>query len=161
MSKKRFREIKKKQAKQKKQKDCIVYARYVDRIKAFITDMFMINMPILYFTTYVILNGKDDFQSSSLAQFLAVVAYGVVYALFLSKTGQTPGKKAYGIKVVKADTKELLNPLMAFLRFFAFSISAFTIIGVLLPLYNKRKRALHDILLNTIEIEIQESENVN
>lgn len=32
-----------------------------ERIKAFITDMFMINMPLLYLTTYVFLDGKEDF----------------------------------------------------------------------------------------------------
>jgi len=156
MSKKRFRDLKKKQKQQTTSKEKIVYARYIDRIKAFITDMFMINMPILYITTYVILDGKDDFQSSPMAQFLALVTYGVIYALFLSKTGQTPGKKAYQIKVVKADTKELLSPTMAFFRFFAFSVSAMSIIGVLLPFYNKEKRALHDYLVGSIEIEIPE-----
>ena len=160
MSKKRFRDIKKKKQSKETENKKVIYARYVDRIKAFITDMFMINMPILYITTYVILNGKDDFQSSGWAQFLALLAYAVIYALFLSKTGQTPGKKAYQIKVVKADTKELLTPVQAFLRFFAFSFSAMTIIGVLLPFYNKEKKALHDMLLNTIEIEVKE-ENVS
>jgi uncharacterized RDD family membrane protein YckC len=156
MSKRRFRDIKKKKHSQEATKQKIIYARYVDRVKAFITDMFLINMPILYLTTYVVLNGKDDFQNSSWAQFLALLTYAVIYALFLSKTGQTPGKKAYQIKVVKADTHELLTPLQAFLRFFAFSFSAMTIIGVLLPFYNKEKKALHDILLNTIEIELKE-----
>ena len=153
MRKKRFREIKHKKTNKSQQQDKVVYARYIDRIKAFITDMFMINMPILYITTYFILDGKDDFQSSPLAQFLALLAYGVVYALFLSKTGQTPGKKAYGIKVVKADTKELLSPVMALVRFFLFSISVLSIVGILLPFYNKEKKALHDIILNTIEIK--------
>jgi len=153
MRKKRFREIKHKKTNKSQQQDKVVYARYIDRIKAFITDMFMINMPILYITTYFILDGKDDFQSSPLAQFLALLAYGVVYALFLSKTGQTPGKKAYGIKVVKADTKELLSPVTALVRFFLFSISVLSIVGILLPFYNKEKKALHDIILNTIEIK--------
>ena len=152
MSKVRFRDLKKKKQQTKIPK--IKYARYIDRIKAFITDMFMINMPILYFTTYVILDGKDDFQSSSLAQFLALVTYGVIYALFLSKTGQTPGKKAYEIKVVKKDTYELLSPTMAFVRFFAFSVSVLTVIGILLPFYNKEKRALHDYIVGSIEIEV-------
>jgi len=157
MSKKRFRDIKKKkQTQQHNVKETIRYARYIDRIKAFITDMFMINMPILYITTYVILDGKEDFQSSPMAQFLALLTYGVIYALFLSKTGQTPGKKAYNIKVVNAKTKELLTPTMAFFRFFAFSISAMSIIGVLLPFYNKEKRALHDYIVGSIEIEVDE-----
>lgn len=156
MSTKRFREIKNKKSKQKQPKELVEYARYIERVKAFITDMFMINMPILYVTTYFILDGKDEFQSSPLAQFLALVAYATIYALFLSKTGQTPGKKAYSIKVVQADTKELLTPVKAFVRFFLFSFSAFSIIGVLLPFYNKEKKALHDILLNTIEIKIKE-----
>ena len=134
----------------------IRYAYYIDRIKAFITDMFMIYTPILYAITYVVLGTKEEFQHSTLGPLAAVVLYGIIYAAFISKTGQTPGKKAYQIKVVKADTKELLSPTMAFFRFFAFSVSAMSIIGVLLPFYNKEKRALHDYLVGSIEIEIPE-----
>lgn len=43
-----------------------------ERIKAFITDMFMINMPLLYLTTYVFLDGKTTSHIIKV-QFLPVV----------------------------------------------------------------------------------------
>jgi len=133
----------------------IQYARYVDRIKAFITDMFMIYTPILYAITYVVLGTKEEFQQSTLGPLSAVVLYGLIYAVFISKTGQTPGKKAYSIKVVDSTTHENISFLRALWRFIAFLMSASILIGLILPFYNKEKKALHDMLAKTIEIEIK------
>ncbi|DAB29006.1 MAG TPA: transporter [Sulfurimonas sp. UBA12504] len=148
----RFRNLKKqsknhpKSSEQNKTKSNVLLPKYTDRIKAFITDMFMIYIPILYIIAYVALSGKDEFQASSLAQFSGVAIYAVIYALFLSKTGQTPGKKAYLMKVVDAKNGEKLSFLHAIWRFAAFLISATTLLGLLLPLYRKDKKSLHDIM---------------
>lgn len=138
------------------QNSSVVYARYVDRIKAFITDLFMIYTPILYALTYVVLGSKEAFLHSSWGPFLAVALYGIIYALFLSKTGQTPGKKAYKIKVVDDITYENISFGRALLRFVAFLFSATILIGLILPFYNKRKKALHDMIAKTVEIEEKE-----
>jgi uncharacterized RDD family membrane protein YckC len=148
----RFRNLKKQTknnnnlTKQNKTKMDLLFPTYIDRIKAFIVDMFMIYIPILYIIAYVALSGKDEFQASSLAQFSGVAIYAVIYALFLSKTGQTPGKKAYAMKVVDARSEENLSFLQAMLRFVSFLISATTLLGLLLPLYRKDKKSLHDIM---------------
>ncbi|NPA59372.1 MAG: RDD family protein [Epsilonproteobacteria bacterium] len=149
----RFRDIKK-QNKQTKveQKPIYIYARFVDRIKALITDMFMIYAPILYAITYVILNGKDDFQSSGLAQFSGVAIYGLVYAYLLSRFGQTPGKKAYEMKVVDDTTGEQIGFFKALVRFVAFLFTATTLLGLFLPFYTKQKKGLHDIICGTIVV---------
>lgn len=123
-----------------------LFPTYTDRIKAFITDMFMIYVPILYIIAYVVLSGKDEFQASSLAQFSGVAIYAIIYALFLSKTGQTPGKKAYAMKVIDEKNGKNLSFLRAVWRFIAFLISATTLLGLLLPLYRKDKKSLHDIM---------------
>jgi len=145
----------KKSPKKTQTNSSIMYARYIDRIKAFITDMFMIYTPILYAITYVVLGSKEAFQDSNAGPLVAVFLYGVIYALFIAKTGQTPGKKAYGIKVVDQDTFENISFLRALWRFVAFLFSATILIGLILPFYNKDKKALHDILAKTIEIEIK------
>ncbi len=131
----------------------VVYARFIDRAKAFITDLFMIYTPILYAITYVVLGGKEEFQHSTLGPLAGVVLYGIIYALFLSKSGQTPGKKAYGIRVVDAKTHENISFMRALWRFVAFLFSATILIGLFLPFYNKEKKALHDMIAGTIEIE--------
>ncbi|MEO1938058.1 MAG: RDD family protein [Sulfurimonas sp.] len=150
----RFRELKKRKAKEAKTKSkpSVKYAHYPDRIKAFITDMFMIYAPILYLITYVVLNGKDEFQSSQWAPLLGVTLYGLIYAILISKFGQTPGKKAYLLKVVDDKTYENIGFFRAFFRFVAFLFSATILLGLLVPFYRKDKKALHDILCNTVEI---------
>ena len=134
----------------------VVYAKYLDRIKAFITDLFMIYTPILYAITYVVLGNKEAFQRSTIGPLAAVLLYGIIYALFLAKTGQTPGKKAYKIKVVDAKTVEKISFWRALLRFFAFLLSATILIGLFFPFYNREKKALHDMIAKTVEIEIRE-----
>ncbi len=155
----RFRHLKKQTNKQKQEgtlKTKVKYARYTDRIKAFITDMFMIYIPILYIITYIFMDGAADFQDSQLAPLLGVSIYGLVYAVLLAKYGQTPGKKAYHIKVINSKTHENISYFMAFIRFFAFLFTATTLLGLLLPLYREDKKSLHDILASTVVVEIQE-----
>jgi uncharacterized RDD family membrane protein YckC len=154
----RFRDIKKQQKQEHKSKDKIIvrYASYPDKIKALITDMFMIYAPILYLITYVILDGKDAFQSSQWAQLLGVTLYGLIYAVLIAKFGQTPGKKAYDIKVVDDKTYENIGFFRAFVRFVAFLFSATILLGLLTPFYRKDKKALHDIICSTVEIYVED-----
>jgi len=129
-----------------------IYAKYSYRVKAFITDMFMIYAPILYLIAYVIMNGKDDFQSSQLAPLFGVTLYGLIYALLLSQFGQTPGKKAYDMKVVDDKSAEKISFVRAVLRFIAFLFTATTLLGLFLPFYRKDKKALHDLISGTIVV---------
>lgn len=61
------------------------------RLKAFITDMFLLNMPILYITTYIFLQGKEDFLQNQMAIFLCEGLYCFSLFLFFVIKGQTPG----------------------------------------------------------------------
>ncbi len=152
----RFRDLRKQSIKNnplKSDMPTVLYASYVARIKAFITDMFMIYAPILYLIAYGVMNGKDDFQSSQMAPLVAVILYGFIYAILLWKFAQTPGKKAYALKVVDFKTHKKLSFLRAFFRFVAFLFAASTLLGLLIPLYRKDKRALHDFLSGTIVVE--------
>jgi len=155
----RFRDLKKQSTKNntkiKDDKQNVNYATYPDRIKALITDMFMIYIPIMFIITYAMLNGKDDLQASSFGPFLATTMYGLVYAMFLAKLGQTPGKKAYTMKVVDYKTHESIGFFRAFFRFFAFLITASTLLGLLLPLYRKDNRALHDLIVGTSVVALE------
>ena len=149
----RFRKIKK-QVKIKKQEPLnrFKYATIPDRIKAFITDMFMIYIPILYIITYLVLDGKDAFQSSNWAPFIGVFLYGIIYTSLLYKFGQTPGKKAYLIKVVDVKTDKNITYFQAWLRFIGFLLSATFLIGLIFPFYRKDKRSLHDLIAKTVVI---------
>jgi len=123
------------------------------RIKAFIVDMFMIMMPIMYVTTYLIMDGKDDFQGSDEARWITAGVFGLIVILFWIIKGQTPGYKAYAIKLVDSDTKEKVSLIKAVLRYFVFLISATTIILSLFPFFRKDKKTIQDILTKTTVIQ--------
>jgi len=155
----RFRKLKQQSRQNSNQKikdtQKIAYAKVVDKIKAFITDMFMIYAPILYVIAYVVMGGKDEFQSSQLAPLMGVSLYGLIYAILISKFGQTPGKKAYTIKVVDDKTYENISFFRALFRYLAFLFSATILLGLFTGFYRKDKKLLHDIICNTIEIEVE------
>lgn len=140
------------------EKKRLFYAGYPLKIKAFITDMFMIYAPILYILTYLVLDGKDAFLDSQAAPFIAVSVYGLIYSALLSRFSQTPGKKAYSLKVLDARSGKRISFLRALLRFVAFLFSATIIIGLLFPLYRKDKKGLHDLIAGTVEV-VEEERN--
>ena len=151
----RWRDIKKvKKPETKKAQDSTPYAPIPPKIKAFLTDMFMIMMPLAYLVTYVIMNGKEDMQSSLIARNSLWIVYGIIMILFWSTKGQTPGYKAYNLKVIDANTKEKPSFLKSFLRYIFFVISSTIIIGELIAFFRKDKKTLHDLLSGTYVIEL-------
>lgn len=125
-----------------------------DRTKAFITDMFMIMMPIMYITTYIIMDGKDSFQTSDIAHWITMVVYGVITVLFWSIKGQTPGFKAYSLLLIDDHTQVKPTIGLAIARYAMFILSAVTIVGALLPFFRKDKKTLQDLLMKTSVIKI-------
>lgn len=149
----RFRKLKKnRKIADKKEPKKLTYAPYSYRVKAFITDLFMIYAPILYIVTYLALDGKDDFQSSQIGPLVGVTLYGLIYAVLLSKFGQTPGKKAYEMKVVDDRSGKHISFFRAVVRFIAFLFTAMTLLGLLVPFYRRDKKALHDLICKTIVV---------
>jgi len=125
------------------------------RIKAFITDMFMIMMPIMYVTTYLILDGKDSFQGSEMARWITMGLYGLIVIIFWVKKGQTPGFRAYDIILVNDKDKKTLGVVTATLRYFMFIVSAISILGVLLPFFRKDKKTFQDLVMHTSVIIVE------
>ncbi len=123
------------------------------RIKAFIVDMFMIMMPIMYITTYLIMEGKDDFQGSDEARWITAGVFGFVVILFWIIKGQTPGYKAYSIKLIDNETKNNVSLPKAILRYFIFLMSATTILLSFLPFFRKDKKTIQDLLTKTTVIQ--------
>jgi len=119
------------------------------RVKAFITDMFMIMMPIMYVTTYLILDGKDSLQGSEMAKWITMGLYGLIVIILWVKKGQTPGFRAYDLILIDDADKKTLGFVSATLRYFMFIISAISIIGVILPFFRKDKKTLQDLVMGT------------
>lgn len=122
------------------------------RIKAFIIDIFLIAIPILYFTTYVILDGKDDFQNNQLAIAFYVIIYGVITSIFQTKTAQTPGYRAFEIYIINLKTGKKITFSRAFIRYLMFIISAAVGIGICLCFFRKDRLNFHDIITNSAPV---------
>jgi len=112
-------------------------------------------MPIMYITTYLILDGKDSFQGSEMARWITMGLYGLIVIIFWVKKGQTPGFKAYDIILVNDKDKKTLSLVTATLRYFMFIVSAISIIGVLLPFFRKDKKTFQDLVMNTSVIIVE------
>lgn len=122
------------------------------RIKAFIVDMFMIMMPLAYITTYFFMEGKDDFQQSHEARWAISIIYGLIIIAFWIIKGQTPGLKAYDLKVVDAQSKQNMTLFKALLRYLTFLFSAVTLLLAFIPFFRKDKKTLQDIIANSIVV---------
>ena len=93
MAKKRFRDVK-----QGKEKEVIIektspknkrdYASTGSKIKAFLTDAFMLVMPIMYVVFYLIMGGREGFaEHKALGWVYILVPLVVVQTIFMFKTG--------------------------------------------------------------------------
>ncbi len=123
------------------------------RIKAFITDSFMILMPIMYAVFYLVMGGREGFAENKLLGWLYIlIPYVVISMIFIVKTGQTPGMKAYGIKVVDKEGKPVTGIARVMIRQIL-GIIDFLLFGWLLIYFRKDRRTLHEILTNTMLVE--------
>lgn len=131
------------------------------RLKALLVDIFMIYTPILY-CTYWILGGAQEFRQSQLAIALCFGAYAGICALFIAKSGQTPGLRYVRLKLVDQSflPKSTTNPQVgfwrAFVRMFVWAFSYAIAIGFIVPFISKSHQCLHDSLMHTKIIDVDE-----
>ncbi len=145
------------------------YASFLSRLTAFITDLFMIGIPVSIIAMMifgyeqvnsagamdVILETQKakDNAPSPIASIAQLLISAFVYIAFWYKSGQTPGKKMARIKVVDAKTLKQASLAQLTLRFFGYLLSTMIMfLGFFLPFLRKDKRALHDLLSQTAVI---------
>ena len=113
MAKQRFRDVKqghfqkKAPEKVKEYSKNDYYASSGLKIKAFLTDAFMLLMPIMYTVIYLIMDGRENFAAHRVEGWIyLLVPLITVQTLFMYFTGQTPGYRAYNITLVDEKTKK-------------------------------------------------------
>lgn len=84
-----------------------------------------------------------------------VIALGY-YIYFIGSRGQTPGKMALGIKVVKVGTQQVPGYLGAFLREIVGKILSSLIFGLgyLWMLWDAKKQTWHDKIAGTVVLKV-------
>lgn len=144
----------------------VVYAGFWKRVAAYMIDYFVLVIPgsiigailgvVLGASMGAIGSGESAIEvvaqlSSALINFAIGMAY---YTWFhASKGGATLGKMAVGIKVVRSNG-ERISFLRGVGRYFALFVSTLTLcIGFLMAGFTERKRALHDMLCDTLVVD--------
>lgn len=124
------------------------------RFKAFLTDTFLITTPILYIVIYLIMGSGQEFADNrSLGWGIIFAVHFIIIAIFWLKNGQTPGLKAYDLKLVDSKTESKVSILQAIIRYSATLFSIISIFFIFTPFVNKEKKTFQDIVSNTKIIE--------
>jgi|GEM_PF-2364604 len=120
-------------------------ASRIERAKAFLIDIFLLYVPVLY-VCYFVLGSKEAFLGNQAVIFACSAFFGVVQALFLSTKAQSPGLKAYDLYLIDAKKGRKLSFLRVILRYIVFLIGASLLFGLLMSFLRKDGLALHDLL---------------
>lgn len=166
----RWREVKAKKQQQSIQanKPKTHYAPFWPRAAGFVTDIFMIGLPISLITMFLFGYNQMDTASgldvllhdpkaqtnppNPLASLIQITLFLITYVWLWSHNGQTPGKKLSRIRVVDAETLQKAPLWKLILRFIGYFISFITLIGFFIGLLRKDNRTLHDLLSGTAVI---------
>jgi uncharacterized RDD family membrane protein YckC len=155
MAKQRFRAVKqgkgqKENPKVKPETTNENYASAGVKIKAFLTDAFMLLMPIMYVVFYLVMDGREGFSEHKLLGWSYILLpLVIVQTIFMVKTGQTPGYRAYNITLIDEHTKKKPSLFIILFRNLAAILSFFTILGWMLMFFRKDNKTLHDLLSAT------------
>ncbi|WP_368031417.1 RDD family protein [Arcobacter sp. s6] len=123
------------------------------RLKAFLTDTFLITTPILYIVIYLVMGSGEEFaQNRSLGWGIIFAIHASIILIFWLKNGQTPGLKAYDIKLVDSITKQRVSVIQVLIRYITTLFAVISIFLLFLPFFNKDKKTIQDIFSNTIII---------
>ena len=110
----------------------------------------MLLMPIMYVVFYLVMDGREDFAEHKLLGWLYIlVPLIIVQTLFMYKTGQTPGYRAYDITLIDEHTRKKPSLFIIIFRNLAAILSLFTVLGWTLMFFRKDNKTLHDLLSAT------------
>lgn len=159
MAKKRFRDVKQgkqhieqEQAAKKVEKTSTEhhYASVGFKIKAFLTDAFMLVMPIMYVVFYMVMDGREGFSDEKMLGWAYIlIPLIIVQTIFMTLSGQTPGYRAYNITLIDENTQEKPSLFVIIFRNLSAILSLFTLLGWLLMFFRKDNKTLHDLLSAT------------
>lgn len=155
----KWRDVKQNRAQQEKKIESIKEsskdssASIPSRLKAFLTDTFLITTPILYIVIYLIMGSGAEFaQNRAMGWGIIFSIHAIIILIFWLKNGQTPGLRAYELKLVDNITKQRVSVIQVIVRYIATLFAVISIFLLFIPFFNKDKKSFQDIFSNTIII---------
>ena len=152
MAKPRFRDTKKgkiSSIKKTKREQKIIFAKKSDILKAFLTDSFMLLMPIMYIVFYAVFGSREEFAKHMLEGWIYILApLTIIEIIFLYIAGQTPGMRAYNLELIFLPTQKK-PPLTTIILRQILSKFTFLFFGWIVLFLNKDNKNLHDFIVGT------------
>jgi uncharacterized RDD family membrane protein YckC len=140
------------------------YAGLVTRVVAFVLDLLIINGLLLGISIAVglVIEAFGTFSpdvnlgSAVAAGFVWGLASAAYFVTGWSLTGQTPGMRAMGVKVLTADGGSLVRPRRGLLRVIGMVLAALPLMAGYLPiLVSDRRQGFHDYLARTVVVYVE------
>ena len=150
----RWRDAKRGKFKRKTEikKDTLKISPIINRVKAFLTDSFMLFMPIIYVVFYVVMGSREEFRAHMLLGWVYIfVPHFIITTLFLYLKDQTPGYKAYNIELSTFKSQKPTLVQIA-IRYIIFTITIFIFPLLFIPFFTKNRLGLQDYISRTIPI---------
>jgi uncharacterized RDD family membrane protein YckC len=156
MKKQRFRDVKQKPLPKEENtlKLEYPYAKASSKIKAFLTDAFMLVMPIMYIVFYLLMDGREGFAEHKLLGWTYIfVPLIIIQTIFMIKTAQTPGYRAYDLQIIDLHSGKKPSAFIILFRNLCAILSFFSFFGWILMFLRKDSKTLHDLLSSTVVIQ--------
>jgi uncharacterized RDD family membrane protein YckC len=131
------------------------YAGWGSRVGAYLLDSLIIVVPLV---VLIVVGVAVDLWALVLIGYIGtLVAPFFYFTYFHGASGQTPGKRALGIRVASDETGEPIGYGRAFGRYaitvvFAWVLFLPLVLDYLWPLWDTKKQALHDKVVGSIVV---------
>lgn len=124
------------------------------RLRAFLTDTFLITTPILYIVIYLIMGSGEAFSEDRIKGWsIILIVHLLLIVFFWFVKGQTPGLKAYQLKIVDTLSKNRISLIQSLIRYVATLFAVVSFFLIFLPFMRKDKKTFQDLISNTIIIQ--------
>ena len=101
--------------------------------------------------------------SSDLSDALGAVVLGLTYVAAFAwyvfqlvkqgRTGQTIGKRAMGIYLLREQDGQVVGAGLSIARYFVHLLDSYSLVGYLWPLWDKKRQTFADKLLHTVVVK--------
>ena len=107
----------------------------------------MIMMPIMYIVSYAIMGTLQEFAQNRTSGWLYIfVTHFIITILFWHFKSQTPGLKAYELKIVDSTTGDKPSLVSLINRYIFTTVSLALVLPLFIPYFNKQRKTLQDIV---------------
>lgn len=141
----------------------IEYASWGARLGGYLLDSLFVSLlsvPLYIVYFFLIAVAQETGEVSTVLIGLILIFIGLIllvhfyFAVQVNNTGQTWGKKIVNIKVLDVATNKYPSKAQSWGRYLAYGISGFILfVGFFMPLWTKKKQALHDMMAGTIVVK--------